>query len=89
MKMCLFGERHDLYVNAYFAMAYNPYGQKPEDYRHSISLQYLDMEHEILLGQAFWTLIGDQQTYQELLEIYHEVGEEKYKAMMDAFMFEF
>ncbi len=76
-------------VNAYFAMAYNPYGPNFEDYRHNISLQYLDMEHEVLIGQAFWEFIGDQQTYEALLEIYNEVGREKYKVMMDALMFNF
>jgi len=77
------------YVNAYFAMAYNPYGTRLEDYRHSFSLQYLDMQNEVLLGADFWTLIGGEGTYEELLEIYREVGREKGKAMIDALAFGF
>jgi len=77
------------YVNAYFAMAYNPYGARLEDYRHSFSLQYLDMQHEVLLGADFWTLVGGEGTYEELLEIYREVGREKGKAMIDALAFGF
>jgi len=76
-------------VNAYFAMAYNPYGTRLEDYRHSFSLQYLDMQNEVLLGADFWTLVGGEGTYEELLEIYQEVGRERGKAMIDALAFGF
>lgn len=70
-------------------MAYNPYGLRKEDYKHSFSLQYLDMENEVLLGEEFWELIGGKGTFEELLEIYREVGQEKTKAMMDALLFGF
>lgn len=76
-------------VNAYFAMAYNPYGSRKEDYKHSFSLQYLDMKNEVLLGDEFWEIIGGKGTFDELLEIYREVGREKTKAMMDALVFGF
>jgi hypothetical protein len=77
------------YVNAYFAMAYNPYGTRLQDYRHSFSLQYLDMQNEVLLGADFWELVGGEGTYEELLEIYREVGREKGKTMVDALAFGF
>jgi hypothetical protein len=77
------------FANAYFAMAHNPYGTRLEDYRHSFSLQYLDMQNEVLLGADFWTLVGGEGTYEELLEIYREVGREKGKAMIDALAFGF
>lgn len=76
-------------VNAYFAMAYNPYGTRKGAYKHSFSLQYLDMENEVLLADEFWTLVGGKGTLQELLDIYREVGREKTKAMMDALLFGF
>ncbi|MBN8655402.1 MAG: TdeIII family type II restriction endonuclease [Anaerolineae bacterium] len=76
-------------VNAYFAMAYNPYGNRREDYKHSFSIQYLDMKNEVLIGDEFWTIIGGKGTYEELLDIYREVGYEKSKAMMDALLFGF
>jgi len=82
-------QKHRPHVNAYFAMAYNPYGTRLEDYRHSFSLQYLDMKNEVLLGVDFWTLIGGEGTYEELLDIYREVGKEKGKAMIDALAFGF
>ena len=52
-------------VNAYFAMAYNPYGNRRADYRHSFSLQYLDMENEVLIGDEFWKIIGGKGTYED------------------------
>jgi len=70
-------------------MAYNPFGMRLEDYRHSFSLRYLDMQNEVLLGVDFWTLIGGEGAYEELLEIYREVGREKGKAMIDALAFDF
>ena len=60
-----------------------------EDYRHSFSLKYLDMQNEVLLGADFWTLVGGEGTYEELLEIYQEVGREKGKAMIDVLAFGF
>lgn len=77
------------YVNAYFAMAYNPYGTRLADYKHSFSLQYLDMENEVLLGADFWALVGGEGTYQELLEIYREVGSHMSKTMIDTLAFGF
>lgn len=68
-------------------MAYNPYGVCRDDYKHSFSLQYLDMKNEVLLGDEFWQIIGGEGTYAELLDIYREVGREKTKAMMDALLF--
>lgn len=76
-------------VNAYFAMAYNPYGTHRDEYKHSFSLSYLDMANEVLLGNEFWKLMGGPGTYDELLDIYREVGREKTKAMLDALLFGF
>lgn len=68
-------------------MTYNPYGARVEDYRHRFALQYLDMENQVLLGAQFWTLVGGEGTYEELLGIYAEVGREKGKAMIDTLAF--
>ena len=76
-------------VNAFFAMAYNPYGLRKDDYKHSFSLQYLDMKNEVLLGEEFWDLVGGKGTYNEILEVYQEVGQEKTKTMMDTLLFGF
>ena len=68
-------------------MGYNPFGQRLEHYRHRFALRYLDMYHQVLLGADFWTLVGGEGTYEELLELYKEVGQDKGKAMVDALAF--
>jgi hypothetical protein len=47
------------------------------------------MKNEVLIGEEFWKIIGGKGTYEELLDIYREVGHEKSKAMMDALLFGF
>ena len=89
LRMHAIMQKNRPYVNAYFAMAYNPFGRLFEDYRHSFALRYLDMHHQVLLGADFWTLVGGEGTYEELLEIYGEIGKEKGKAMIDALAFGF
>jgi len=51
--------------------------------------KYLYKQNEIPTSEDFWTLIGGEGTYPELLEIYREVGREKGKAMIDALVFGF
>ncbi len=41
------------------------------------------------MGADFWTLVGGEGTYEELPEIYQEVGKERGKAMIDALAFGF
>lgn len=76
---------HDKFpkVKAFFAMAYNPYGNNKSDYKHSFALNYMDMEHQVLIGKEFWDFIGGVGTYEELLSIYLEVGKEKGPNMID------
>lgn len=76
-------------VNAYFAMGYNPYGRLKASYNHSFTLKYLDVENQLLLGEEFWTYIGGQGTFEQLLEIYQEVGLEMSKVVVDALAFNF
>ena len=61
----------------YYAMPYNPYGKERSLYDHSFSLRYLDMENQVLLGGECWDFIGGPGTYEEVLELYREVGMEK------------
>lgn len=62
-------------VQAYIAFPYNPYGDKREDYQWNIVHRYLPDE-AWLIGEEFWELIGGKNTYQSLLSLYQEVGEE-------------
>lgn len=61
-------------AEAYAATAYNPYGDdKP--YTWNYAGQFLEIGEDMLIGRSFWTKIGDEHTYDELLEVAEEVGE--------------
>lgn len=76
-------------VNAYFAMAYNPYGNTKSTYTHSFVLRYLDIKNQVLIGEEFWTYIGGNGTFTQLLEIYQEVGLEMSKSIIESLAFNF
>lgn len=65
---------------AYFALPYNPAGEG-EIYKlaHSIPYKLFDMDNDenVLIGKDFWNKIGDDNnTYNELLDIFNHVGKE-------------
>jgi hypothetical protein len=47
------------------------------------------MQNQVLLGSEFWELIGGSGAYDELLDIYAEVGRENSKKIIDALAFGF
>ncbi|WP_199291653.1 MULTISPECIES: TdeIII family type II restriction endonuclease [unclassified Limnothrix] len=67
-------------TRAYFALPYNPYGQK-QNYAWSFPQRWFDMQNDpvVLIGDEFWNLLGGAGTYQALIEAVNEVGSE-YKA---------
>ena len=62
-------------VRTYYAMSYNPYGSR-DQYNHSFAINLLDMEHQVLLGPEFWELIGGPGTYEQVVELFGQVGRE-------------
>ena len=76
-------------VKAYYAMPYNPYGVTKAVYRWPQALNYLPFEEAVVIGNEFWNIVGGETAYEELLEIYLEVGREKGKYMLDALAFGF
>ncbi|MFM9159787.1 MAG: TdeIII family type II restriction endonuclease, partial [Dolichospermum sp.] len=76
-------------VQAYYAMPYNPYGAKKTDYKWSCTVNYTPFNDAVIIGHDFWKIIGGETAYEELLEIYLEVGHEKSKYMLDALAFGF
>jgi hypothetical protein len=66
-------------VKTFAAMAYNPAGAERSyaeypDSRYAV--QFLELGTDLIVGRRFWTLIGEQQAYDELLQIAEEVGAE-------------
>lgn len=76
-------------VQAFYGMAYNPFGPTRSDYRWSFARNYTPFEHAVLVGQEFWEIVGGETAYVELLDIYQEVGRDKSKDMLDALAFGF
>ena len=62
-------------AEAFAATAYNPYGDG-QAYTWNYAIQFLEVGTDILIGRAFWSKIGDSNTYDELLQISEDVGDE-------------
>jgi len=43
----------------------------------------MDLASEVLIGKEFWDMVGGKGTYEEVLNIYQEVGKEKGPDMLD------
>jgi hypothetical protein len=61
-------------TRTWWGVPYNPYGRG--EYRHVYPLAFFDFEHEVMLGEPFWEFVGGDGTYEELLRVYREVGED-------------
>lgn len=65
---------------AFFALPYNPAGEgNIYKLAHAIPYKLFDMDNDsnVLIGEKLWNKIGgDSNTYNELLDIFDEVGEE-------------
>lgn len=62
----------------YFALPFNPAGEAHYRTVHSIPYQLLNMDDTecVLIGMDFWNTIGaDENTYNELIAIFRQVGE--------------
>lgn len=63
---------------AFFALPYNPYGNKKADYNWSFPKRWFDMINDevVLIGNEFWDFIGGDGTYDIFLEAIEEMGVE-------------
>ncbi len=59
-------------AQAFAAMSYNPAGEG-NVYTPEFN-QFLELDADLIVGRPFWTFIGDEHTYDELLEIAQYVG---------------
>ena len=76
-------------LQTYYAMPYNPYGINKADYKWTQAKNYLPFDEVVVMGNDFWNIVGGATAYEELLEIYLEVGREKSKYMLDILAFGF
>jgi len=75
-------------VKVLCGIAYNPY--EPEKFAWPLPLNYLKSDEDLLIGKDFWDFLGGEGTYEELLNIFEEVGKElkekiesKFKEIID------
>lgn len=64
--------RRDESAQTWWGVPYSPYGRG--EYRHVYPLAFFDFENEVMLGEPFWNFVGGSGTYDELLDVYREVG---------------
>ncbi len=64
---------------AYYALSYNPYGERKENYKWEFTKMFFDLDKEVLIGREFWDFLGGEGTYDEILQIFKKVGERKGK----------
>jgi hypothetical protein len=69
---------HNPAYKTYFALYYNPTGETQHDYTVSTPNKYFDMKHDscVLIGKDFWDFVGGPGTYEALLKIFDQVGEQ-------------
>lgn len=62
--------------NAYYALVYNPYGKRREDYAWSFPKRWFDMINDpsVLIGEEFWNLIGGNGTYKSFISEINKLG---------------
>ena len=62
----------------YFGLYYNPNGVDRRDYSHSFPMKIFNMHKDecVLIGKDYWDFLGGSGAYEELLEVFSEVGDE-------------
>lgn len=61
-------------VKVFLAFPYNPYYPKP--YSRFTEVGMMDHPNDFLIGEEYWDYIGNGNTFNELLQIFDEVGKE-------------
>lgn len=75
------GIRRRADVFAWWGVPYNPYGTASA-YSHPYPARFFDFGNDVKLGDEFWNFVGGAGTFDQLLDLYREVGME-YTARLD------
>lgn len=61
---------------AYYALPYNPYGKKREDYVWTFPARWFDMKHDVsvLIGEEYWNMIGGEGTFDFFIKEINKLG---------------
>ncbi len=69
---------HDPNFSVYFGLFYNPGGSERSSYNWKVPSSIFNMHQDevVLIGSDYWNFLGGQQnTYENLLQIFEEVGQ--------------
>jgi len=69
---CVLAENPNVKINTLIAIPYNPYAPKP--YSRWTMAGMLDLHYELKVAEEFWNFLGGENTYDQLLGIFAEVG---------------
>lgn len=74
----LFAMEPRMVEGAFYALPYNPYGTRREDYSWSFPGRWFDMRNDsvVLIGTDFWEVIGGIGTYQSFITAINEIATE-------------
>lgn len=63
---------------AFYALVYNPYGKRREDYAWSYPKRWFDMQQDssVLIGEEFWDFIGGAGIYEYFIQEINKLGQE-------------
>ncbi|MEM8528576.1 MAG: TdeIII family type II restriction endonuclease, partial [Bacteroidota bacterium] len=75
-KDMLLLKAHNPNYQTYFSLFYNPGGKERNDYNWLIPFKLFNMHQDecVLIGKDFWDKIGGANTYNDLINIFAEVG---------------
>jgi len=65
-------ENNKVKVKTLIAIPYNPY--EPEPYQRWTLQGLFDLENEIMVAEEFWNFLGGDDTYEQLLSVFENVG---------------
>lgn len=64
-------------VDTLVCIPYNPY--HPQQYDRWTLKGLFDLNREVMVGEEFWNFLGGDNTFEELLKIFEDVGKELYQ----------
>ena len=76
-------ENNTAKVRTLIAIPYNPY--EPESYQRWTLQGLFDLDNEIMVADEFWNFLGGEDTYDQLLSVFEEVGIELRPEIDDRF----
>ncbi len=84
-KDMLLLKAEDIKHNTYFGLYYNPHGHNREDYKHSFPMKIFNMHKDqcVLIGKDYWDFLGGTGAYDNLLDIFSDVGIETRKTLLN------